>query len=226
MERRTSTRIASRIRVIFLEKTRTETTTLNVSRNGIFVQDKGERPLNSLLRLLLHPPGEESAIELLGRVAWKGSVEDVKGVGVHFLKLDSDDRDRWIRFVSQVEALDALDPLAGAPEKKQTDRRSARRKMASFMVRFKTKARLDEFVSTNISSGGMFLETPVLKPEGEQVQIVIVHPDHDRDFEILAEITRVNPTKTESESKGMALKFLELTDETEKELREFLDSSD
>ncbi len=226
-ERRATVRVSSRIRVEVLEKNRVETISLNVSRNGIFIKEAADRPLNSLVRLRVYPPEEPKAIELLGRVAWKGSVEGTAGVGVHFLKLDSDDRDRWVEFVAQVEALDTIDPLSDHPHipsipEATSERRSAPRKLASFMVRFRTSERLREFVTRNVSTGGMFLETPVLKNLGDQVQVVIVHPDLDRDFEILAKVARLNPKKTDAEPKGMALEFLDLGEERQKELDTFL----
>lgn len=198
-----------------------ESQTLNVSRNGIFVRDVAQAE-NSLVRLRLYVPPDQYKIEIFGRVAWKGEVGGMKGAGIHFLNLDSADRDHWITFVAQVENLDH----AGEPSKPtlgtSAERRTAPRHKASYMVRFRSPERLQDFITTNLSSGGMFLGTPVLKNLGDRVQVVLVHPDQDKDFELEAEVVRINDTPSEAEAKGMALKFLELSTERKEALDLFL----
>jgi c-di-GMP-binding flagellar brake protein YcgR len=90
------------------------------------------------------------------------------------------------------------------------------------MVRFRNTKRLEEFISQNLSTGGMFLSTPVLKPEGEKVSVVVIHPISGKDFSIDAEVVRVNRLPTETEAKGMALQFLNLVDDKKNELESFL----
>jgi len=223
-EKRRAPRISSRIRSEFLEKNRVEAITLNVSRNGIFVQTDAARPLNSLVRLKVYIPPDQRTIEIFGRVARKGTFEDKSGIGIHFLELASADREAWLSYVALVEKLnagstDSLSPSAPLP---RSERRSSPRTSASFMVRFKSTQRLEEFVSQNLSEGGMFLATPVLKPVGERIQVVVIHPTSAKDFEIEAEVIRINEEPTEDEPKGMALKFISLNQQRQAELKTFL----
>lgn len=209
----------------FLDKNRTAGATINVSRNGVCLASSTPRAVNGLVRLKLFLPPNEDPIEIFGKVAWQGVTRSEAGIGIHFLEIESRDRDRWVEFVSQVERLNAGDTAStpsSAQESPVVERRASPRTTASFMVRFRSRKRLDEFVSQNLSAGGMFLSTPVLRPEGEKVSVVIIHPISGKDFSIDAEVVRANRTATENEMKGMALKFLNLDDEKQTELEAFL----
>jgi uncharacterized protein (TIGR02266 family) len=220
-------RIHSKVRCEFIERKKIDTFTVNVSRNGIFVADTTERHTNNLVRLKLYPPPDNKPIEIFGRVAWKGNVRNQNGYGIQFLKLDSNDRNQWVEYVAQVETLDGghsasshhHSPTAAAPEK-----RTSPRSKASFMVRFRTAERLEQFVSHNLSEGGMFLSTPVLRATGDRVQVVLVHPETDEDFEIEAEVAHVNPVDSEEGKKGMGLKFISLSEESKVALDAFIKS--
>ena len=218
-ERRSNPRIAARVRVEFVERNKVETLTLDVSRNGMFVQGEVSRPANSFVRLRLFLPPAGQAVEVFGRVVRAGAIRGAPGIGINFLETPSADRDRWLDFVSQVENLD-VSPEKGADPAR--DRRKAPRTESSFMVRFKSKEGLEGFFSKNLSAGGMFLPTPVLKPVGTKVQLVIIHPVNDKDFDLEAEVVRVNEDKTPEEPKGMALKFSSLTPERESQLKDFI----
>ncbi len=221
-------RISSRIRVEFIEKSKTESTTVNVSRNGVFIRGESKRAVNGLVRLRFFIPPDNKSLEIFGRITWQGSREDIKGIGVHFMELASKDRDRWIEYVSLVEQLDAGEsastsgPCPTPTHEPEQERRKDPRTESSFMVRFKTKKNLESFVTKNLSQGGMFLSTPVLKSIGTKIQVVIIHPTSGKDFDLAAEVVRVNEKATEEEAKGMALKFLPLENEKDDELKTFL----
>jgi uncharacterized protein (TIGR02266 family) len=228
-EKRHHDRISARVRVVIIGRAAVESTTVNVSRNGIFLQDKTDRPVNGVVRLRLFLPPDRSTIEVLGRVAWQGKKGGSQGTGIQFLNLDTNDRKRWLKFISEVENLEASSRSIRVDEAMQEEsraveeeRRNTPRTRASFMVRFRSKNRLEHFVTNNMSSGGMFLPTPVLRPVGERVQVVIIHPDTEQDFEIEAEVAHVNEVTGDKGPKGMGLKFLALSEEARTALDEFL----
>ena len=227
---RKTDRTPSRIRAQLVQKNVTETTTINVSRNGVFLKETSERAVNSLIRLRLFLPPDQKSIEVFGRVAWKGKAAGVDGVGVQFLNVDSKDRAKWLEFIGEIEALTGSHKVSESesglpsvgPADQKSERRAFTRTTASFMVRFRTRERLEHFIANNVSQGGMFLRTPVLRPIGERVQVVIIHPETDRDFEIEAEVAHTNEHGTPENPKGMGLKFHELRPETKTALDAFI----
>ena len=154
----------------------------------------------------------------------------VAGVGVQFLNVDSKDRAKWLEFIGEIEALTGSHKVSESesglpsvgPADQKSERRAFTRTTASFMVRFRTRERLEHFIANNVSQGGMFLRTPVLRPIGERVQVVIIHPETDRDFEIEAEVAHTNEHGTPENPKGMGLKFHELRPETKTALDAFI----
>ncbi|MFH1018134.1 MAG: PilZ domain-containing protein [Pseudomonadota bacterium] len=227
--RRHNDRISAKIRAQIVGRQTVETSTVNVSRNGVFLKDTAQRPVNGVVRIRLYLPPEQAVVNILGRVAWSGKKSGFDGVGVQFLNLDTDARKKWIEFVAHVENLDASnhsirtdEPSREPSPPVEAERRATPRTLASFMVRFSSKNRLEHFMTNNLSQGGMFLRTPVLRQVGERVQVVIIHPDTEEDFEIDAEVAHVNEQTTEQAPKGMGLKFISLTPEVEKALNEFI----
>ncbi len=232
-EQRRSDRISSRIRAEIIGRRTVETYTVNVSRNGVFLRDKAEHQVNSVVRVRLFLPPEKIVINVLGRVAWRGQKDSFDGVGIQFLNMDTDARKTWLEFVAQVESLDATSrsihveeppekpaPLPSPPP--EPERRTTPRTRASFMVRFRSKNRLEHFMTNNLSQGGMFLKTPVLRQVGERVQVVIIHPDTELDFEIEAEVAHINEQTSEKGPKGMGLKFVAITPELQQALAQFI----
>ena len=227
IERRKFNRISSRIPVEILEKGGIKTTTINVSRSGIFIEDTVERMMNSLVRVKLIVPPNQTLIDVFGRVVWKGKVAGINGVGINFHTLEGNQQKTWVEYVLEVEKLDAAYPSHGASVSGATtgipvERVNEEKAMASFMVRHKDRDRFDKFVEHDLGGGGMFLKTPVLKPEGERVNVVIVHPESDEEFEMEAEVVRVNAVSNGEQPKGMALKFITPSPDRLAELERFL----
>ncbi len=208
----------------FLEKTPAEGKTLNVSRNGILVDTSLEREVNSFVRLRIKVPPTQAPIEVYGKVARLQASEKKTALGIQFLELDSEARNLWLEYVAEVESLSCPTAPGSAPGSSGGDRRQSERSSASFLVRFRAKENLAEFATKNLSTGGMFLATPVLKPIGEQIRVVMIHPTTDQEFELGAEVVRTNSEPTDQEPKGMALKFQELGDPEQERLQEFLEA--
>ena len=143
--------------------------------------------------------------------------------GIDFHQIESTARERWIDFVSEIEKLNQTS--LGAAER-VPERREAPRTASSFMVRFKNMTGMENFFTKNISSGGMFLKTPVLRKEGEKIQIVVIHPVTHRDVELEAQVVRVDKQPTDEGKKGMALEFSSLDDDRKEELKSFFFSSE
>jgi len=113
------------------------------------------------------------------------------------------------------------DDHAAAPS--APTRRRAPRYAASFLVRLKDKTRLKKFYTKDISTGGMFLKTPLLKKVGDEVEVILVHPETDQEFQLAGTVVRVVATVSEA-SQGMGIKFHELDEEQQQALIEFIET--
>jgi c-di-GMP-binding flagellar brake protein YcgR len=214
-------RIPAQLRVEILEKPPYEVITINVSHNGMLLRASHKREIDSFVRMRLFLPPTQEPVEILGRVASKVHVGTKEALGIHFIDFPSEEKEKWLAYLKRIEALasDASDgPRAGgAPE-----RRSTRRIASAFMVRFKSGEGLEEFVTQNISSGGMFLATTRTKAEGERIRLVVIHPVTDRTFELEAEVARSEGGSAPIGLMGVALRFLEMTPEKEAEFKLFV----
>ena len=102
-------------------------------------------------------------------------------------------------------------------------RRKQPRYVASFLVRLKDKARLRQFYTRDIGAGGMFLKTPLLKSEGDDVQLVLIHPESDQEFRLGGKIARVT-TDPVMAMRGMGIRFHPRNDAEERALLTFIDT--
>jgi Tfp pilus assembly protein PilZ len=221
-EKRKYSRISSRILVHIQGD---KTTTINVSRNGVFLEDISERAINSLVKFKMVVPPDNRTIEIFGKVVRQGEFSGKQGVGVLFHTLSNEDRKIWLEYITLVEKLDLSDPTQEVPKNAAVTGKPDRRKsasMPSYVIRHRTLARLEQFVVEDIAAGSMFLKTPVLKDIGTEVVVVLVHPGGDQDFELRAQVIGINPSPTEDNPKGMVLQFLPLKDETKALLEDFL----
>jgi len=102
-------------------------------------------------------------------------------------------------------------------------RRKKPRFVASFLVRLKDKERLKKFYTKDISTGGMFLKTPLLKKQGDDVEVVLVHPETDQEFHLGGTVVRVESSQ-EMASRGMAIEFHYLARNREEALLGFIET--
>lgn len=87
---------------------------------------------------------------------------------------------------------------------------------SSFVLRCRDR----EWVSSNISSGGVFVPSRILLPEGAEVQVDLVHPGSGETFSVTARVARLVYGHGGGE-RGMGLEFLGLDDDRRKALERF-----
>ena len=236
-EKRKQKRVSSRIPVQFPDRDSAERVTMNVSRHGILVADPAEHKEGGLVRLRLMVPPQQRPVDILGRVAWRNEMDGMHVMGIHFISMDSKERANWNSFIGVIEGLEDTDAFTGDKKKAKPtpapaapapdgERRRSERRQASFIVRFRDTARMEQFITENLSEGGMFLRTPVLKAVGDRIQVVVVHPVTNHDFELDAEVVHVNAASSDTEQKGMGLKFLPLDEEEKGKLERFTAGAD
>jgi uncharacterized protein (TIGR02266 family) len=100
-------------------------------------------------------------------------------------------------------------------------RRKYVRYPAEFKVRIPTVEKLEDFLTRDISVGGIFLATEREIKKGAQVRLVVVHPKTGEEFPIVGQVARVAP-KSESSPQGLGVRFIDMTDERKAEFEKFV----
>ncbi len=78
--------------------------------------------------------------------------------------------------------------------------------------------------SSDISRGGIFIQTQKTRTIGDRFIITLVHPETEDELELSGEVVRVTceEPKTPGSVSGMGIKFLDLDEETHKRIDKFL----
>jgi len=214
----------------------TEMLTNDISRHGAFLRTDNPASERQLVKLLFKLPGG-AVVEVMGSVSYVAYPEDRSkqgpGMGIKFFSIPSDAKEIWDRFCLSLEngvkiKAAQLKPLETSEEDKPElhdapevpIRRHAPRIRTSFLVRLRDRERMRDFYTHDISTGGMFLKTPLLKEHGEDLDIVLIHPETKEEFPLEARVVRV-VNSMNREQKGMAVEFLDVSEEKKKSLREF-----
>ena len=78
---------------------------LNISKGGLFIKTDEALPLDTIVFLRFTMPGDTKPIETEGKVVWcntkKGKGYFPRGMGIKFLRLNSDDAEKIKIFVDE-----------------------------------------------------------------------------------------------------------------------------
>ena len=74
---------------------------LNLSSGGIFIKTDNPAPVDSVLSLLLHVPGDHEPLNIQGRVVWikKNANSFPSGMGIQFIDIAPQHKERIQAFV-------------------------------------------------------------------------------------------------------------------------------
>jgi len=213
--------------------------TFDISRHGAFLQTDNPAPERQLVKLLFKLPGG-AIVDVMGTVSFVAYPEDRckqgPGMGVKFFSIPSEAKELWDKFCLSLEngvkikaaqlkpseaPADEIPALAEPPE--APVRRLYPRIRTSFLVRLRDRERMRDFYTHDISTGGMFLKTPLLKEQGEDLDIVLIHPETKEEFPIEARVVRVINSMNR-EQKGMAVEFMDVSDDKKSRLCEFIET--
>ncbi len=204
--------------------------THNISRHGAFVLTDSPIALRQLANLEFQLPGGVR-VNVMGRVARLVMPDDSAptgpGMGVDFFSLTNNAKKIWNDFCLELEnarSEEEDDPMTpDATLKAKPIRRKSPRYILSFLVRMRDKDRMREFYTRNISRGGMFLNTPLLRNEGEDLEVLLIHPDTHQEYPILSRVIRVE-SGPPAEHEGMGVEFLGLDENTKSRIQEFIET--
>ena len=195
--------------------------TKNISRGGIFIKTRQVLPAQTVLEILLKLPGEKPLF-LVGEVVHCMDPETAQrngwdpGFGVHFVDFEDGDHQALEQYIARHRQ---ESPAALVP-----DRRRHERALLRLRVRFPSLAVLQHDYSADISRGGIFIQTQKARQIGDQFNLTLVHPDTGVELELQSEVVRssqLDPGVPGSVS-GMALRFINLTEKTAREIELFL----
>ena len=100
-------------------------------------------------------------------------------------------------------------------------RRDEVRYEADFKVRMPTIEKLHEFMTRDISAGGIFLRTKRAVEAGTVVQVLVIHPETEQEFGLAGKVVRVHNDESGNPT-GLGIKFTGLDNETTADLRQFV----
>ncbi len=100
-------------------------------------------------------------------------------------------------------------------------RRNEVRYSAPFKVRMPNVEKLHEFMTRDISAGGIFLRTKREVEVGTEVTVNIIHPETEQEFALAGSVVRMHHDDSGKPS-GLGIKFTGLDDDTTAELRQFV----
>lgn len=210
-ERRRSDRYPSKLPVDVVErKGDRRAETVDVGRHGIFLRMDDPPAERLLVQLKIHlPDGPIPVLAVVARRVAAGP-DRVAGAGLQFFVLAPEAKDRWDAYIGTLRG----DRPAAA------DQRTAPRRLASFLVRLKDVSRLREVYTRDISDGGLFVSTPLVRPLGSEVSLVVVHPATDEEFELIGTVARIQ----EGPPKGMGIRFSHFEGDEKESFKRFMDT--
>jgi uncharacterized protein (TIGR02266 family) len=101
-KRQTGPRIVASIEISFENAgASVSSSILNLIRGGVFIKADNPLPIDSLLSLRFHLPGDPEAMDIQGRVVWIKQRSGVfpAGMGIQFMELSPSDQEKIQAFV-------------------------------------------------------------------------------------------------------------------------------
>ena len=181
---------------------------VNVSRHGALIVGR-RLPSTDSLELEFALPGG-STVDMRATVAWweRGEDEEI-GIGVDFFQLSRIAKDDWDAFIQQLSEDKIRDRLRSMEVKRSEEEQRGRqhpRHESCFMVRMPGHQEIRDLYTRDISAGGMFLRMPNVGDIGEQVELILLHPETDEEFELTGRVARIVTGPT-IEDRGIGIAF-------------------
>ncbi|MBK9371531.1 MAG: PilZ domain-containing protein [Deltaproteobacteria bacterium] len=174
------------------------TQTLAVSKQGALLDLQGGPPVGEMIWLHIQLPKGvtiEATATIRPRNADLGD-----GVPVEFSMFMHGSRGVWNQFMGELEL--------AASEGGRDRRVWTRERHVSLLVRAQER----EWVSGDVSQGGVFVPSKILLPEGTSFKLELIHPDTQHVFVVQARVARLQYGHG-GDVRGMGLEFLGMDDE-------------
>ncbi|MCB9741608.1 MAG: PilZ domain-containing protein [Alphaproteobacteria bacterium] len=189
---------------VFEPETRCFTRT--VSRHSIWLEEGPRLSEGEMVWLHIHLP-EGPVLEATATV--RRAAMGAKDVALEFSMFLRGGHRAWEAFLTGLARGEAPNPA----ERREWPRHEG--------VRFIVRAGDQEWESANHSLGGLFVASKVLLPEGEIVELALIHPESRETMVLSATVVRLQPG-TEEKPRGMGLRFAEMTQREREALATFM----
>lgn len=205
-DNRRSRRYAARLDVELAQGSTTQRCySVDVSRHGIFLATERPPRERFLVRVVLElPDGPLYANAFVSRSVTPGHGIQ-PGVGLQFFAMPDLTRNRWDKYVTWLSGM-ALPVDAEAAA-------------SSFLVKLPDRQKLREFFEKISRTTNLYMVTPVVRPVGSPVAVVLVHPESKQDFVVSGRIARVRLEAP----KGVEIRLNPLTSADQEAFSAFLD---
>jgi hypothetical protein len=223
-QRRFPKRYATQIPIEFLDKARAKGTLINLSRDGILVTSKKLKPVNSFVRLVAFIPGLGTGVEINGKVVRHTVVNEVNAMGIRFLEMNANDRDHWMKHISQLtQSSYSLSMM----EQSIIDERSInvepfKGNESTFVVRFKSVQRMEDFFPQDWKSEDFFIRTNIKKEKGEKVIIKLIHPETQEELKLNVLVQKYSRHPLKVHKEGIFFNIVGYNSKIEAKIRKFL----
>ena len=190
----------------------------NINRTGIFLRTDTPKPIRQLIAFSISMPPDDEQLTLHGMVIYSNLPEQSKingrppGMGIKFYGMGGDIKNRWEAYYQKIKDIyDEERPdnnWLDSSLEIEADNREFPRYKATFKVVLKSVKTMFEFLSKDISLGGMFLKSEYLLEKDDEVLMEIIHPLNNKTFPLSGRIVRLVPTPPEE--RGMGIQFLNM----------------
>jgi uncharacterized protein (TIGR02266 family) len=193
----------------------------DISKGGIFVKAINPLPMNTKVKVVLMPPGQDN-IELTGKVVYVLNEEQATkigrspGMGVEFFEVSPDTSRKLEEIIEKIKEKITLDF-----EEKRRDERV----IAEIKLKFKTTNGFIQKYTEDISKGGVFIKTDKPLPFDTRVKVLIELPDLDQ-IELNGRVVYVlneEEAKKVMREPGMGIQFIDVSPEISKKLEDLLE---
>lgn len=150
---------------------------VDVSRHGVFLATPNPPRERFLVRVTLHLP--DGPLEANGFVSRRVPPSDtvLPGVGLQFFAMAEPTRRRWEQYITW---------LSGSGVASDVDDG-----FATFVIKLPDVEKLRDLVDRALRSSNLYIMTPLLRPVGSAVAVVLVHPESQAEFVLKGKVARV-----------------------------------
>jgi uncharacterized protein (TIGR02266 family) len=195
-------------------------TAVDVSKEGLFVETPDYRAVGDMVQMIVRLPRGENlrvlcSVERVVAPEESAFCGGMPGMGLRFFLMDARMRKGWDGYLDDLAR--GTSPFAPDPELPEhmgevpleLTRRRAPRREGHFRVRVKGLLRDKEFLTEDISEGGLFIATEKPGNPGVRLNLFVVHPLTQREMALEA-VVRWTRSKTgpDGDAPGMGVQII------------------
>lgn len=176
------------------------TLTANVSTHGIAVFSPKPRALRQYMELELSLPQPRATISVTAMVTRLADLvrpdgQRIPGIGLDFFLFDAQAKAQWQQYLKHLRDVGERVPEVPVAEVMAPPRLAMQgdEEAPTFIIKPRDLGRLWAFYRGELSKGVVRIETPVPKPIGTPVELLVVHPNSQAEWILSGQVARATP---------------------------------